>query len=386
MTPTFKPQSVPELADYVALGGKLEVVGSGTKRGLGRPLQPETAIDMSGFTGISLYEPEELVLEAGAGTPLSEIEKTLAKNHQQLAFEPPDYSQLLGGKHKGTLGGLMACGLSGPRRIKAGAARDHILGIAGVSGRGEIFKAGGRVVKNVTGFDVAKLMVGSYGTLAALTSITVKVLPAAATQETLVFNGLSDAKAIQAMSLAMQSACEVSGAAHLPGTPSQTLFRLEGIQPSVVYRRQKLASHLKIFGASDHLDEKDSVAEWKAIRDVERLSADDARFVWKLSLTPSKAAETVARISKQLDIQYFYDWAGGLVWLGVPRSNQAYAYIIRTCVEDGHATLLRAEDDVRERIEVFQPQPPALAGLTKRVKASFDPNGVFNHGRMYKDI
>ncbi len=386
MTPTFKPQSVPELADYVALGGKLEVVGSGTKRGLGRPLQPETAIDMSVFKGISLYEPEELVLEAGAGTPLSEIEKALAKNHQQLAFEPPDYSQLLGGKHKGTLGGMMACGLSGPRRIKAGAARDHILGIAGVSGRGEIFKAGGRVVKNVTGFDVAKLMVGSYGTLAALTSITVKVLPAAATQETLAFSGLSDAKAIQAMSLAMRSACEVSGAAHLPGTPSQTLFRLEGIQPSVVYRRQKLASHLKIFGASDHLDEKDSLAEWKAIRDVERLSADDARFVWKLSLTPSKAAETVARISKQLDIQYFYDWAGGLVWLGVPRSNQAYAYIIRNCIDDGHATLFRAEDDVRERIEVFQPQLPALAGLTRRVKASFDPNGVFNHGRMYKDI
>ena len=229
-------------------------------------------------------------------------------------------------------------------------------------------------------------MTGSYGTLVALTSITVKVLPAAATQETLVFNGLSDAKAIQAMSLAMQSACEVSGAAHLPVIPAKTLFRLEGIQPSLIYRRQKLASHLKIFGASDHLDEKDSAAEWKAIRDVERLSADDARFVWKLSLTPSKAAETVARISKQLDIQYFYDWAGGLVWLGVPRSNQAYAYIIRTCVHDGHATLFRAEDDVRERIEVFQPQPPALAGLTRRVKASFDPNGVFNHGRMYKDI
>ena len=386
MTPTFKPQTVPELADYVALGGKLEVRGSGTKRGLGRPLQAETAIDMSGFTGISLYEPEELVFEAGAGTALSDIEKALAKNQQQLAFEPPDYAKLLGGKHKGTLGGLMACGLSGPRRIKAGAARDHILGIAGVSGRGEIFKAGGRVVKNVTGFDVAKLMVGSHGTLAALTSITVKVLPAAATQETLVFNGLSDARAIQAMSLAMQSACDVSGAAHLPGTPSQTLFRLEGIQPSVVYRRQKLASHLKIFGASDHLDEQDSLAEWKVIRDVERLSADDARFVWKLSLTPSKAAATVARISKQLDIQYFYDWAGGLVWLGVPRSNQAYAYIIRNCLEDGHATLVRAEDDVRERIEVFQPQLPALSGLTKRVKASFDPNGVFNHGRMYKDI
>ena len=233
MTPAFKPRTVQELADYVAIGAKLEIVGRGTKRGLGRPLQAETALDMSGFTGISLYEPEELVLEAGAGTPLSEIERALAKNHQQLAFEPPDYSKLLGVHHRGTLGGLMACGLSGPRRIKAGAARDHILGLAGVSGRGEIFKAGGRVVKNVTGFDVAKLMTGSYGTLAALTSITVKVLPAAQTEETLVFNGLSDARAVQAMSLAMQSACEVSGAAHLPGIPAKTLFRLEGIQPSV---------------------------------------------------------------------------------------------------------------------------------------------------------
>lgn len=386
MTPSYKPRTAQELADYVAIGAKLEILGSGTKRGLGRPLQAETALDMSGFIGISLYEPEELVLEAGAGTPLRDIEKALAENNQQLAFEPPDYSKLLGVKHNGTLGGLMACGLSGPRRIKAGAARDHILGIAGVSGRGEIFKAGGRVVKNVTGFDVAKLMTGSYGTLAALTSITVKVLPAAATEETLVFSGLSDAKAMQAMSLAMQSACDVSGAAHLPGKPAQTLFRLEGIQPSVVYRRQKLASHLKIFGASDYLSEKESSAEWKAIRDVERLSVDDTRFVWKLSVTPSKAAETVARISKQLDVQYFYDWAGGLVWLGVPRSNQAYAYIIRNCVENGHATLFRAEEDVRERIEVFEPQLPALSALTKRVKASFDPHGVFNYGRMYKDI
>ncbi len=386
MTPSYKPRTVQELADYVTIGAKLEIVGSGTKRGLGRPLQAETVLDMSGFTGISLYEPEELVLEAGAGTRLSDIEKALSERNQQLAFEPPDYSKLLGVKHNGTLGGLMVCGLSGPRRIKAGAARDHILGIAGVSGRGEIFKAGGRVVKNVTGFDVAKLMTGSYGTLAALTSITVKVLPAAATEETLVFSGLSDAKAMQAMSLAMQSACDVSGAAHLPGKPAQTLFRLEGIQPSVVYRRQKLASHLKIFGASDYLSEKESSSEWKAIRDVERLSANDTRFVWKLSVTASKAAETVARISKQLDVQYFYDWAGGLVWLGVPRSNQAYAYIIRNCVEDGHATLFRAEEDVRERIEVFEPQLPALSALTKRVKASFDPHGVFNHGRMYKDI
>jgi glycolate oxidase FAD binding subunit len=386
MESALKPQTAAELSALVASGGRFEIMGSATKRGLGRPSQADTLLDMSAFKGISLYEPEELVLEAGAGTPLTEIEKALAKNNQQLAFEPPDYSKLLGVKRKGTLGGLMACGLSGPRRIKAGAARDHILGIAGVSGRGEIFKAGGRVVKNVTGFDVSKLMVGSYGTLAALTSITVKVLPAATTEETLVFSGLSDAKAMKAMSLAMQSACEVSGAAHLPGTPSQTLLRLEGIRPSVVYRRRRLASHLKIFGAADYLNEKESLLQWKAIRDVHLLSNDDARFVWRLSVTPSKGAETIARISKQIDVQYFYDWAGGLIWLGVPRSNQAYAYIIRQSVEGGHATLIRAEEEVRERIEVFQPQTPALSALTRRVKASFDPAGVFNRGRMYKDI
>ena len=386
MALTYKPATNPELAELIVGGGKLEILGSGTKRGIGRPSQAEISLDMSGFEGISLYEPEELVLEAGAGTFMSDIERALAKNNQQLAFEPPDFSKMLGARHGGTLGGAMACGLSGPRRIKAGAARDHILGVAGVSGRGEAFKAGGRVVKNVTGFDVAKLMVGSYGTLAALTSITLKVMPIAATEETLVFIGLSDARAVQAMCLAMQSPCDVSGAAHLPGTPAKTFFRLEGIRPSVAYRRQKLASYLRVFGASDYLDEKESPLQWKAIRDVEPLSADDARYIWKLSVTPSKGAETVARISKQLDAQYFYDWAGGLIWLGVPRSNQAFAYIIRNCVEDGHATLVRADDEVRERIEVFQPQLPALSALTRRVKASFDPGGVFNYGRMYKDI
>ena len=386
MASTFKPAAAQELAELVAQGGKLEILGHGTKRGLGRPLQADTVLDMSGFRGISLYEPEELVLEAGAGTPLADIERALEANSQQLAFEPPDYSKMLGANRSGTLGGLMAAGLSGSRRIKAGAARDHILGIAGVSGRGEVFKAGGRVVKNVTGFDVSKLMVGSYGTLAALTSITVKVLPAAATEETLVLSGLSDAKAVQAMGLAMQSACDVSGAAHLPGTPSQTLFRLEGIRQSVAYRRHKLASHLRIFGAADYVSQKESLLQWKAIRDVHPLSSDDTRYVWRLSVTPSKGAETVSKISRQLDVQYFYDWAGGLIWLGVPRSNQAYAYIVRSCVQDGHAMLVRADDEVRERLEVFQPQNPALSALTQRVKASFDPAGVFNHGRMYKDI
>ncbi len=371
------------LAATIAGGLPSEIAGSGSKKALGRPTQSNSILDMSGFKGISLYEPDELVLEAGAGTPMSEIEKLLAKNNQQLAFEPPDYSKLLGSKKSGTLGGLIACGLSGPRRIKAGAARDHILGFSGVSGRGEIFKAGGRVVKNVTGFDLAKLMVGSYGTLVALTQITMKVLPAAATEETVVLSGLDDGRAIKAMSLAMQSSCEVSGAAHLPG--AQTLLRLEGIRPSVISRRDKLRGLLKEFGAAEVLDEKQSRTQWIAVRDVHLLSGDQTRAVWKLSVTPSMGAEIVCRISKQLDAKYFFDWAGGLIWLSAPAADDASASIIRGSFDRGHATLIRAPESVRASVDVFQPQTPALAALSARVKASFDPGGVLNFGRMYRD-
>jgi glycolate oxidase FAD binding subunit len=371
------------LAATIAGGLPSEIIGSGSKKPLGRPTQSNSILDMSGFKGISLYEPDELVLEAGAGTPMSEIEKLLAKNNQQLAFEPPDYSKLLGSKKSGTLGGLIACGLSGPRRIKAGAARDHILGFSGVSGRGEIFKAGGRVVKNVTGFDLAKLMVGSYGTLVALTQITMKVLPAAATEETVVLNGLDDGRAIKAMSLAMQSSCEVSGAAHLPG--AQTLLRLEGIRPSVISRRDKLRGLLKEFGAAEVLGEKQSRTQWIAVRDVHLLSGDQTRAVWKLSVTPSMGAEIVGRISKQLDAKYFFDWAGGLIWLSAPAADDASASIIRGSFDRGHATLIRAPESVRACVDVFQPQTPALAALSARVKASFDPGGVLNFGRMYRD-
>ena len=371
------------LAATIAGGLPSEIVGSGSKKALGRSTQSNSILDMSGFKGISLYEPDELVLEAGAGTPMSEIEKLLAKNNQQLAFEPPDYSKLLGSKKSGTLGGLIACGLSGPRRIKAGAARDHILGFSGVSGRGEIFKAGGRVVKNVTGFDLAKLMVGSYGTLAALTQITMKVLPAAATEETVVLSGLDDGRAIKAMSLAMQSSCEVSGAAHLPG--AQTLLRLEGIRPSVISRRDKLCGLLKEFGAAEVLGEKQSRTQWIAVRDVHLLSGDQTRAVWKLSVTPSMGAEIVGRISKQLDAKYFFDWAGGLIWLSAPAADDASASIIRSSFDRGHATLIRAPESVRASVDVFQPQTSALAALSARVKASFDPGGVLNFGRMYRD-
>lgn len=383
MAGVLKPASEAELAELVqAASGPLEIVGTGSKRGLGRPVQAAQTLDMSGFSDLAIYEPEELILEAGAGTRLSAIEELVGARGQQLAFEPPDLSQLMGSAHSGTLGGMICCNLAGPRRIKAGAARDHILGMRGVSGRGETFKAGARVVKNVTGYDLPKLMTGSYGTLAALTSITLKVLPKPETEETIVLDSLDDAQAVAAMSLAMQSSCEVSGAAHVPG--EATYLRLEGIAPSVTYRRDALA---KLLGRPVQiLAAKSSMAKWRGIRDCAVLADGFDRHVWRLSVAPSDAPAIVLALQSQLDLRYYFDWAGGLIWLDVPPMDDASSAIIRKALPSGHATLVRAPEQVRATVEVFQPQDAALAALTARVKDSFDPQHIFNPGRMYRGV
>lgn len=382
MTDILKPASQDELRDAVqaAIAGKtpLELVGTGTKRGWGRSLQTAATLDLSGFSAVELYEPDELVVTSGPGALRSDVEKLLDEKNQHFAFEPPDFSALFESAHAGTLGGMLGCNLAGPRRIKAGAARDHILGIAGVSGRGEVFKAGGRVVKNVTGYDVPKLMAGSFGTLAALTTLTFKVLPRPETEETLVIQGLSDEAAIRAMSLAMQSSCEVSGAAHLPGQTPKTLLRLDGIPVSIAYRRDKLSGLLKSHGAIHMLDEAASRAQWISIRDVLPLAEMRDRNIWRISVTPSQGDAVTARIARNAEVSWYYDWAGGLIWLAaLPTSTNA----IRAAVSNGHATLIRRVPGASQ-VDVFHPQPPALAALSQRVKNSFDPLGLFNPGRM----
>jgi glycolate oxidase FAD binding subunit len=389
----LSPQTEPELVEMVedALAGKtpLELVGTATKRALGRPTQTAATLDLSGFSEISLYEPEELVITAGAGARLNDVKKQLADKGQEFAFEPPDLSRLLGSAHAGTLGGMLATNLSGPRRLKAGAARDHVLGVTGVSGRGEVFKGGGRVVKNVTGYDLPKLMAGSFGTLAALTSITFKVLPRAEVEETLVLEGLNDTEAIAAMGLAMQSSCEVSAAAHLPEALAQggakTLLRLEGVAPSVAYRRDRLLALMTSGGPHQLLADEESRAAWIAIRDVHPLADNVERCVWRLSVPPADGARTVAAIAGNHNARWFYDWAGGLVWLDVPPSVDASASLIRAQINEGHATLFRAGEAVRASVPVFQPQPLALAALARRVKHAFDPSGILNPGRMQGD-
>ncbi|MEA2975854.1 MAG: glycolate oxidase binding subunit [Alphaproteobacteria bacterium] len=406
MTDTLKPRDAKEVEATLrwALDGEksLELVGRGSKRAMGRPSQTELTLDLSSLTGVMLYEPEELVLSARAGTPIAEIEALVASKGQQLAFEPMDYGPVLGGVlGQGTIGGVLAANLSGPRRIKAGAARDHFLGFHAVSGRGEAFKSGGRVVKNVTGYDLCKLLAGSWGTLAAMTDVTIKTLPKAETEETLLVLGLTDAAAIKAMTAAMGSPCEVSGAAHLPATAALrvaghihrmaiTAFRLEGVAPSVTHRKLELESLMRAFGELDLMAEDESQAFWRSVRDVLPFAATGTveRPLWRISTAPSKGAEVASAIAAQAGAQAFYDWGGGLVWIELLPAPDAGAAIVRRVVAaaGGHATLVRAPPAVRAAVPVFSPQEPALAALSKRVKESFDPKGILNAGRMWAGV
>ena len=404
MTDTLKPRDAKEVEEAVrwALGEDkpMEIVGQGSKRALGRPSQSDVTLDLSGLTGVTLYEPAELVLSARAGTPLAEIEALLDDNDQQLGFEPVDYGPLLGGEAgQGTIGGVIAANLSGPRRIKAGAARDHFLGVSAVTGRGDTIKSGGRVVKNVTGYDLCKLFAGSWGTLAAMTDVTVKVLPKPETEASVLVAGLDDARACEAMAAAMGSPYDVSGAAHLPdhiaswfdGLPkaeATTALRLEGHAPSVAQRKETLAALMKPYGPVTVLDEEPSRALWRSIRQVKPFTVAAARErpLWRISTAPMRGHEISAAITPAA--QMFYDWAGGLIWVGMPFAEEPDAGAVRSAVAvvGGYATLVRAPVALRASLDVFSPEPADLAALSKRVKESFDPKGVLNPGRMWAGV
>ena len=404
----LKPRDAAEVEQtiqWALAGGKtLEVVGRGSKRAIGRAAQWDATLDLSGLSGVTLYEPEELVLSAKAGTPLAEIEALVAASRQELAFEPMDYGPVLGfAPGVGTIGGAIAANLSGPRRIKAGAARDHFLGVTAVSGRGETFKSGGRVVKNVTGYDLCKLLAGSWGTLAAMTDVTVKTLPRAETEETVLVLKLDNATAGRVMTAAMGSFADVSAVAHLPASVASriaeaasagtavTAFRLEGVAPSVAQRKGVLETLLTPFGSLSALGETVSRSLWRAVRDLMPFAASGPagqRDLWRISSAPTRGVELGRALAERADAELLYDWAGGLVWAALPAASDAHAPLVRATVGavGGHATLIRAPAAVRAAAEVFTPEEPALAALTKRVRESFDPSRVLNPGRMWAGV
>ena len=415
----LKPTSAEEVAaavtQAVADETPLEIIGHGSKRGLGRPVQAARQLDLSALAGITQYEPAELVLTCRAGTPMAAIEAALKAKNQQLAFEPADLGLLYGAAPgSGTIGGILGCNLSGPRRISAGAARDHFLGFAAVSGRGEAFRAGGRVVKNVTGYDLCKLMAGAHGTLAVLTEVTVKVLPAPEKSRTVLLYGLGDAAAIKAMTQAQASAHEISAAAHLPAAVGAraavdfvaksggavTAIRIEGPGPSVEHRCAALRRELADFGPTEELHSLRSALLWREIRDVARLLPDAARAIWRLSVPPANGAALMSDLTRGGGgtqggrdapslLESYYDWSGGLIWLALPATEGASAAIIRAALArhgGGHATLMRAPDALRLSVPVFEPQDAALAALSSRVKQSFDPRRILNPGKMAAEL
>jgi glycolate oxidase FAD binding subunit len=405
LAPDTPQQAADAVAWAVAEQQPLEVVAGGSKRALGRPLQVGHVLDTSALAGITEYEAAELVLTAGAATKLAEIEARLAEHKQMLTFEPPDLRALLGTEDKEqTIAGVLSCNLAGPRRLKAGAARDHLLGFQAVNGRGELFKSGGKVVKNVTGYDLSKLIVGSWGTLAVLTEISVKVLPRAETGSTVLVLGLQDNAAIRALTDGLNSEHEVSGAAHLPqrlavrsevapvarGGTAVTALRLEGPAPSVAYRSQALRDSLSEHGPTEVLEEADTERLWKEIRDVRPLIEPRERPVWRISVPPASGPAVAAAIAGQMDAELFYDWAGGLIWAATGAAlDDAGAGAVRNAIAlhgGGHGTLIRAPASVRASVDVFEPLPSSLAALAARVKEGFDPRKVLNPGRMYAGV
>lgn len=399
MRPSFDQDAALILKEASAKGVGVEIVGGGSKRGIGRPSSAAHVLSTSMMRGITLYEPNELVMSARAGTPLSDVAAQLARNNQMLAFEPAEYAGVLGtDAQNATIGSVFAMNASGSRRISAGAARDHLLGVRGITGAGNEFKSGGRVMKNVTGYDLVKGVTGGWGTLALMTEVTFKVMPLPAATSTIVLLGLSDDIAIEVLCSAMGTPFEVSGAVHLQlplavcldhtGLRSQgkaiTAIRLEASSAnSIVYRRDKLAEILRPYGRIHDLDNDNSINFWDEMRRLGFFSQTAAQ-VWRISAAPTDGPKVVAALGRYMECNAFYDWSGGLVWAEASPTADAGAADVRRVVAHygGHATLIRADANVRAGVEVFQPLEPGVLALTKRLKATFDPAGILNPGRM----
>ena len=385
----FVPRTQQELVEIVAAAlidnVPLSITGHGTKQGWGRSVAFERHVSLRGFCGIIDYAPAELVLTAGAGTPLAVIKAALAAENQHLAFEPPDLGPLFGqAEDKATIGGVLATNLSGPRRPFAGAARDFFLGFSGVNGRGEIVKAGGKVVKNVTGYDLPKLIAGSFGTLVAMTEITIKVVPAPETSCSVIVDALSPPAASQMMTAALGSTADPSAAAYLPSA-LQAIFRLEGSTSSVAYRCEVLTNLLRapvrVLPAADSRD------LWQSVRDLQSFRDNTSQILWLLSAPPAAFPGDIDALTRGLpDCSYLVDWGGGRIWLAhaVTDMGEAVRAIQRYLGQGGHATLIRAPEDWRQSDRVFAPDVPVA--LLQKVRAAFDPQRLFNRGRLHSDL
>lgn len=372
----LRPTDVDDLTALVsqcaADGHHLEARAGGSKRHIGCPGRKRLVADLSSFTGIVDYEPSELVLTVRPATPLVEVEALLAQQGQMLAFEPWDHGAIHGSSGAATIGGVIAAGVAGPRRVSAGGARDHLLGFSAISGRGELFKAGGKVVKNVTGYDVSKLIAGSWGQLAIMTELSLKILPSPRHAVSAVLEGLTPCAAIAAMAKALGSPATPAAVAHIPATPNRTVFRLEGFYESVMQRLVGLKEALAPFGRLWLLDEIEAAGFWSTVRLSSSLA--DCETLWRIHVPPSRAASLAGELERS-DAKWLFDWGGALVCAGAP-ANADIRGIAARC--SGHAMLLQAPIKTRERVPARLTVSEAVTALTARIKRGFDPRQILD--------
>ncbi len=398
MSIDFEPESENEAADIVraaaARSARLKIIGGGT-RAIAADVAASAVLSTRRLSGIVSYNPAEMTMSALAGTPVAEIEARLSAHRQMLAFEPMDPRPLLATTGEPTIGGVFAANVSGPRRLSAGAARDHLLGIRFVNGEGTAIKSGGRVMKNVTGLDLVKFLAGSHGTLGLLTEVTFKVLPLPPAAATIVLSGLNDAEAAGAMARVMAMPFEVSAAAHLPESVRgrfiagrlpdgpATVLRLEGLADTVAARAEKLGRACAVAGPVAVLGDEDTRTLWREIRDVTPYADGTERALWCVSVCPTAGHQLVAALRLETGVDAFYDWQGGRVWLRMEADPEAA--LVRGFIKalgGGHARLVRASAPVRAATPAFEPEAPAVAALSQRLREKFDPKGIFNPGLM----
>lgn len=373
------------VGDAARNAASISIVGGGTRAGFGASLKSGMQLFTSKLTGITLYEPSALTIAARAGTPLAQIEAELNAQGQHLPFEPANWRALMATNGEPTIGGMVASNACGPRRIHSGAVRDSAIGVRFVDGAGTLVKNGGRVMKNVTGYDLVKLMCGSFGTLGVLTEVTFKLLPRPETSATVILAGLSQQQGVAAMSAGLTSPWDVTGAAHtINGATARTFIRVEGFESSVAYRAGRLQQLLSSIGnCSIEASHSASIEIWRSVRDVEQFAGKDGA-VWRVCLRPSSAPAFLSLLGRNTAHQCLLDWGGGLVWLLLPEQGDAGQAAVRSALAGfgGHATLVRAAAQIGEPVDAFQPQTAALAAISAALRRQFDPKGIFNRDRM----
>ena len=400
----FKPETRKEISEIIKNCYKknipLEINGHQSKKKIGRNFQSEKTLDLSCYSGIIEYKPEELYIKAKSGTPIKEIISELDKKNQQLAFEPNDFGFLFSGNsNEGSIGGVIASNFSGPRRFKSGSARDHILGFQGINGKGETIKSGGTVVKNVTGYDLCKLLAGSFGTLTVLTEVSIKVLPKPETNKTLIINNPHLKKALEYFDITLSSSIDPSGGVFYPEyfrknfifndlTQQGALIglRVEGPLNSVDHRVKKLCKELDVMNNEfSVLEQEQSNIFWEKTRKLQVFTSLQGSLL-RIVVPVSATFEVIQKL-KKYKINYFLDWGGSLIWLQIDEINTKMLKEIKEIVQKaaGYLTVIKVEEDMKATIDIFTVDPIKYK-ISEKIKKSFDPKRILNPGKMYPGI